>query len=172
MDAFLSKGNVSVGFEELDDLCDRFDHTLQEIPEMRQKYHAEIGEKLKALVDSEIAGSKMNDSNDKIKNWQETHVGSGGGYAAVRPRKGTTGDNSPGAITNYLDSGHRIRPPGKRNEKGKLTLTNYKYKSRAKVLYVDGYHFYGGAYAKAENVAIALAEELVNDIADKLEGEL
>lgn len=170
MGTYITGGNVSVGIDEIDRLCDSFDKALQDFPEIRREYHARLGEKLKGIVDAEISNSGVNDSSGKVKNWQESHIGSKGGYAAVRPKTGATGDNSPGAITNYLDSGHKIRPPGKRNEKGKLTLTNYKYKSRAKVLYVNGYHFYSSAYAKAENVAIELAEELVNKIADGLEG--
>ena len=86
----------------------------------------------------------------------------GGGYAAVRPEKGKTGADSPGAITNYLEGGHRIASPrGGKN-----------YRPRLRVSYVSGYHFYAAAAMRAESIAIGEAEAWADELARELEASL
>ena len=97
-----------------------------------------------------------------MRRWQVAHVGSGGGYAAVRPEKGKTGADSPGAITNYLEGGHRIASPrGGKN-----------YRPRLRVSYVSGYHFYVNTSMRAESIAIGEAEAWADEIARELEAGL
>ena len=88
-------------------------------------------------------------------------VGSGGGYAAIRPVDTSTGDNSPGAITNYLESGHKIRRP---------SGLARRYRSRIRKAYVDGYHFYQKAETRVEAKAIKLAQEFADKLAKRIEG--
>ena len=101
----------SIEINGLAELDAKLQAILKELPEARRQLHERLAEMAKKEVDAQIDASGLNDSHGKIKGWQEAHVGSGGGYAAVRPQKGMTGDNSPGAITNYLENGHRIREP-------------------------------------------------------------
>lgn len=146
------------GLEELDDALSSI---LDEMPEMRRELHEQISEILKSEVDIQIANSGLNDTSGKIKGWQESRVGSRGGYAAVRASDSSTGKNSPGAVTNYLENGHAIRGPSGR-------IKNYR--PRIKKPYVDGYHFYQAARANVESRAIALAEDFVDELSKKLEG--
>lgn len=158
----------SVEMEDLRDLDSDFESILRELPDGRRRLHEEVGAAVLEDVRANIGASGINDARGRVKGYQEHVVGSGGGYAAVRAVRGTgpggSSDysNSPGAITNYLENGHRVRQPSgtaKRRRKG-----------RAKKPYVDGHHFYAQAERNAENVALAAAERFADSVADKLGG--
>ncbi|WP_147539482.1 hypothetical protein [Anaerotruncus rubiinfantis] len=155
----------SVETKELDALSRTMNELLDELPEMRRELHEELGELAKKEVDTAIAASGLNDASGKVRRWQKIYIGSGGGYAAVRPigsrDGGGVGPDSAGAITNYLEGGHKIRPP---------SGTGASYRPRIKVAYVNGYHFYQTARTSFEAKAIRLAEEFVQKVADRLEG--
>jgi len=152
-----------VQIEGMDQLEAALTELLKEIPEARREMHERIATVLKGEVDKQIDASGLMDRSGKVKRWQVSSVGSGGGYAAVRAEKGSTGANSPGAITNYLESGHKIR-----SASGKAKRLR---KSRAKKPYVSGYHFYQAARRNAQNIAIAEAQKYAEEIARKLEGK-
>lgn len=152
----------SVQFDGLKILEQDLDSLLKEIPSARKELHENISKIIKEEVDRAISSSGINDTNSKIRDWQETYVGSRGGYAAVNPKTGPIGPNSPGAITNYLENGHEIREP-KGNAK--------KYKPRIKKPYVDGFHFYQSASNKVESKAIKEAEKFAKELKRRLEGE-
>ena len=140
---------------------------LDEFPKMRRELHEELGELAKKEVDSAIPDSFTDENpggGDKIRRWQKIYIGSGGGYAAVRPvgskDGGGVGKNSAGAITNYLEGGHKTR--GSKAQKPK--------KSSLKVAYVNGYHFYQTARSSVEAKAIKAAEQFANKLAGQLEG--
>lgn len=141
----------------LDELSASFNKLLDSREGLRRKYHERIADIAKEAVDRNISVT-INDKNSKIRNWQERVVGSSGGYAAVRPVKGPGGKSSPGAITGYLERGHRTRRPSGNAKRKRLR--------RVKVTYVDGRHFYDAAQrevaAKAIEVANQYAEEIVN----------
>ncbi|HOR12288.1 MAG TPA: hypothetical protein PKX46_00070 [Clostridia bacterium] len=151
----------SVDTRALDALSRDIDKLLREAPRMRRELHEELAEVMKRTVDTSIAGA-LNDSHGKIQSWQERYVGTGGGYAVVRPLKGETGPNSPGAITNYLESGHKIRSA--------TTSAKRRRRSRARMAYVDGRHFYSQSAKDVEAPAIAAAQKLVDRMAKILEG--
>lgn len=143
----------------LDELC-------KKSPEIKRELHTAAAERLKETVDREIIASGVNDSHGKIRGWQAKFVGSGGGYAAVRPQsdgygdmigqlkkaRAQTGPNSPGAITNYLENGHRIRTP----------FADYSGKR------VKGYHFYQRASESADREMKEVAEEYADKLADRI----
>ena len=139
-----------------------FDKILQEFPERRRELHERVGRAVQRELQRQIASSGINDSSGRVRRWQVVHVGTGGGYAAVRPEKGKTGADSPGAITNYLEGGHRIASPrGGKN-----------YRPRLRVSYVSGYHFYVNTSMRAESIAIGEAEAWADEIARELEAGL
>ena len=139
-----------------------FDKLLEEFPERRRELHERVGRAVQRELQQQIASSGINDSSGRVRRWQVVHVGTGGGYAAVRPEKGKTGADSPGAITNYLEGGHRIASPrGGKN-----------YRPRLRVSYVSGYHFYVNTSMRAESIAIGEAEAWADEIARELEASL
>jgi hypothetical protein len=152
----------SVDLTGLNKLDKDLQEILDEFPERRTELHEEIADIIKDEVEVQIAQSGLNDTIGKVKEWQTAYVGSGGGYAAVRATDKEIGDNSPGAITNYLENGHQIRTP---------SGSNKRYRPRIKKPYVDGFHFYAAARNTVEAKAIKAAEEFAEKFAKKLEGE-
>ena len=122
---------------------------LKETPELRKKLHQRLAEVALKEVQQAIAGS-VNDSNGHVQTWQEKYVGSGGGYAVVRPTNSGTGSNSPGAVTNYLEGGHRIRSPS--------SAAKRRRKPRIRVAYVDGRHFYASVATRIEANVLQIVE--------------
>jgi len=147
------------GMEELDK---RFADLLESSQAARRDLHARIAQAVEREVQVQIDASGINDRGGRVKSWQESRVGSGGGYAAVSAVKGQTGPNSPGAITNYLENGHKIRGPSGHAKR--------KRAGRAKKPYVDGFHFYQAARAKVQEIALAETQKLADDMARELEG--
>ena len=151
----------SIDLTDLEKFDNELASLLKEVPERRRVLHERIARVIEDEVKVQIDNSGIKDSSGKIKDWQERHVGSQGGYAAVRAQSSSVGKKSPGAITNYLESGHKIRTP---SGKGKY------YRPRIKKPYVDGFHFYSTAKNKVESRALAEAEAYVKEITDILEG--
>ena len=126
----------------------------------RAELLTEAGNRLKEALDSRITASGLRDIHGKVRSWQVQYRGSGGGYVALRPTNTSTGDNSPGAITNYLEHGHRIRPRG----------TGKGYRPRIRVAYVNGYHFYRVTQGEAGEILRAEGKAFCEKLAKGLEG--
>ena len=73
--------------------------------------------------------------------------------------KGTAGPKRSGAITNYVNSGHRIRP----------STTNRKRK--ISVAYVDGRYFYQASKRDLSEKLARLGEAFVNEMAGRIVGK-
>lgn len=152
----------SVDVKGLKELDRKFAEIVRKAPEGRRKFHEKMADVLKGDIDDAIMYSGINDSEGKIRRWQVARVGNRGGYAAISPTsEGPTGANSPGAITNYLESGHNIRTPGVRSE---------NYRPRLKIDRVSGYYFYETTSASIESRALECAEDWIDDMMKELEG--
>ena len=134
---------------------------IKEAPEKRREMHEELAGEMETLIDVKISGAGFKDGGAKLRSYQESDVGSKGGYAVVRARKDPKGPNGAGAVTNYNENGHRIRSPSGHGK---------NYRPRIKQAYVNGRHFYSSARPEAESKAISIAERFVNELADKIEG--
>lgn len=157
-----------IDHSELDRLVENLTQAPQVLTEAKRKAFEAAAPKLQKIVQDEIGGS------GRVRNWQEAYVGSGGGYAAARPRAETYAESrglqtypaprkerpkpryAVGYITNAITSGHG--PP--RNRAG--------YCSSGKR--VAGKHFYQHAQDLAGAVAEETAEEIVQALIDHLEG--
>lgn len=89
----------------------RLDQLTAGLPAQRREAVRRLGGLAETAVQSSIR-ARVRDSRGKVQSWQQKQLGSGGGYAAVRPaRRGAlprypaTGPDSPGAVTNYLEHG-------------------------------------------------------------------
>jgi len=149
---------TSIEIRGLDELDARLGKAIDEFPEIRRKAFVALAPELKGLMDGSIDSSGLNDSHGKIKGFQDAAIGSRGGYAAIRASRADSGSaNGPGAITNYLENGHRVRRPG-------------KTKPRAKMLRVPGYGFYAASRSKLPDIADRIAESIAEKLHDILEG--
>lgn len=155
----MSQSIETGGFDELDEY---FEDIVQNFPQKKAAFMAEAGEILRQSVTGNIA-SAVNDSSGHVQGWQKLYFGTGGGYAAVRAigtaDGGESGKNGPGAITNYLEGGHKPRPAS-----GKAKRIR---RGRAKLAYVDGRHFYDSAKNTAEPKLIASAENFMDSVVGK-----
>lgn len=149
----------SIDMTDINAMIARFDKVIAGNEERRRRLHEHIGTALKNTLDSKIQLT-INNNAGKVKGWQEKRIGSGGGYAAISPISGATGKNSPGAITNYLENGHRIRPPG----------TGKRYRPRIKMSYVNGRHFYAATRNCIESQVMPPVREFAEQLARDLGG--
>lgn len=149
----------SVTVKGLDELIGSLQDVAEDFPRVRREFHEAVTEEIREEVLKSL-GSRAKSNTGKVAGWQESVVGTLGGYAAMRPRKGKNGKYAYGYITNALENGHAISRPRKAR-KG--------YKARVKKRYVLGLHFYERAKPLAEKRAIDGANRLADTIKQKLE---
>lgn len=143
----------------LDELIQSIQDVAEDFPRVRREFHEAVTEEIREEVLKSL-GSRAKSNTGKVAGWQESVVGTLGGYAAMRPRKGKNGKYAYGYITNALENGHAISRP-RNNRKG--------YRARIKKRYVLGLHFYERAKPFAEKRAIDGANRLADTIKQKLE---
>lgn len=150
----------SVDYRALEKLDEQMTAALKKAPAMRRELHERLAHEIQNDVRGHISDTTKTHSGN-LQSWQEKYVGSEGGYAAVRASDESTGDQSPGAITNYVNSGHKIRTP---------SGSDPNYRPRINVSFVNGAHFYEEARATVEKTAVMVAEDFLGDLAKTLEG--
>lgn len=86
---------------------EKLERVLREIPAIRREVLERAGEDALAAVRGRIGGT------GRVQRWQAVHMGSGGGYAAVRARAREYDEHGTavGYVTNALESGHKVWPP-------------------------------------------------------------
>jgi hypothetical protein len=181
----------SVDFTDLLDFDLELERILAEMPAQRRFLHEQIGQIIKEDVDDSISASGLNIQHGNARRWQIVHIGTKGGYAAVRAAgskdgpqvkqittsKGTktinlelTGPNSAGAITNYIVSGHRVRPSKLKLELRSDMKKADRLKSQSHDRRVPGYNFYYDAQASTEAKVISAIEGYVDKLSAKVGG--
>lgn len=140
----------------LDEFTKNIDSLLRDKKKIHREFHERAGTTLERLVRNNIVASGVNDSHGHVRAWQIKHIGSGGGYAAVRPIASSTGNNSPGAITNYLEHGHGFR---------KRLKTQ---KENQKVLTARAFGFYENSRGNAKKILDAEVQALKKEIIERL----
>ena len=145
----------------LDKLLESWDSLLRQFPDAKRRILARIGPEMLERIRREIGGT------GKVAGWQSLHYGSGGGYAAVRPRRDTWQTTKSGRryavgyITNAIEGGHRHGNP--RGGAG--------YRPRVHVAAVPGRWFYDAVRQELPDMAEADVRALTELIVDGLEGD-
>lgn len=142
----------------INNLGEMFSKNANKFKRDLRRLHEEMAPQLKKIVDENI-DQTINDNSGRIKGYQASVVGSRGGYAAIKPIKGGKGNNRVGAITNYLEYGHKLRKPREQTR---------RYKRRVNVIFVSGRYF----YKKSEPVAIDIYNKKIKALCDKIADEL
>lgn len=165
----------SIDSAELKELVKKLEKAPEVLAWARREAMIHAAAELKSLMDAAIGGS------GRVKSWQQSYVGSGGGYAAVRPRKKTyaearvrqtfaerRGPPHPtyavGYITNAINSGHRTPSHRAGQRKG---LRGYR---TAATRTVGGRGFYEAVQSQAGAVGEKAAEEILDALFNHLEG--
>lgn len=140
-----------------------FEKAGKEFKSLRAEYLDEAGDTLLSAVRSNITASGINDAHGHVRAWQRKYMGTGGGYVAVRAVSGPGGKNSPGAITNYLESGHKGRMPSGRSG---------RYDARIDTGRARAFGFYAhAADAQAKWIAEDTAKKMEEALAGALNGK-
>lgn len=149
---------------DLEQLVEKLAKAPQVLAEAKRQAFQAAAPRLKAVVDTQIGGS------GRVRSWQGSYVGSGGGYAAVRPKEETYIETkgkqkgfragpkkyAVGYVTNAINNGHRAP----RNTHGYLTSGRI----------VAGKQFYQLAQAQAEKVGQETAQQILDTVINHLEG--
>ena len=146
----------------LDKLLHSLEELLNRFPDKKQAVLNKLGDDLLRRVRGEIGGT------GKVAGWQASHMGSAGGYVAVRAKANAyqvTGSGTRyavGYVTNAIEGGHKVRP----SQGGK------GYRSRVKVAAVPGRWFYETVRRQLAGMSQEGVDELMALITDGLEGRL
>lgn len=144
----------------------RLDELTKKMPQRRKELHERAAKRALAEVRAQIS-IKLNDSHGHVQQMQEASVGSGGGYGKVKAKKGTTGRDSPGAKTNYLENGHAARKP----KKQKSQRSNWANKRTAmSKAYVNGRGFYREARKRSTAILMEEGEKMMQEVAKEMGG--
>lgn len=135
----------------------QFDGLLAALPAARRDMFEAVAAELRSAVRRNIGGS------GKVGRWQEKYVGSGGGYAAVRPAADTWAESGKnryavGYVTNAVENGHVQR-------KGRFVPALGKRLARDRV---EGKYFYADTRRFAEALAVRRAKEFLEELERRL----
>ena len=146
-----------------------WDRLLEIVPEARREAVEAAGEAVKRSLDAQIQRADLisGEAKGRVSSWQRIRLGSGGGWAAVSPTKGTvySWDQRAGfgarvrqhtwhgkpvtarQVTTWLERGHGVRPSG----------------------YVTGRQFYAWTRDDAQPIALKVADKVLCRIADEVD---
>ena len=145
--------SVRIDTQNLHLLNEELAEAARQAPEIKREVLTDLGEQLLTQVRSNIGGS------GKVQRWQHAHVGEKGGYAAVHAVEQEKDEygRAVGAVTNAIESGHKIPPP-----RGKAK----RYVPRIKVYRVHGKEMYSRTSPEraAEDAARRLERLLAEDL--------
>lgn len=151
----------------IDRLMESLDQLVKRFPLEKRSILEQLGQELLEDVRSEIGGT------GKASGWQAPHMGSGGGYVAVRPRAKTYQTTKGGKryavgyVTNAIEGGHRTggQRPGPKAQ-------GYKYRPRFHKAAVPGRWFYDTVRRQIGDMSKEDMDKLLGTIVDGLEGRL
>lgn len=133
--------------QELDIFAQSLGQVLEELLEIRRSVLEEAGEEVLRAVRGRIGG------HGKVQRWQAVHLGSGGGYAAVRAvaRMDDGHGRAAGAVTNAIESGHKVREPSGRAA---------RYRPRRRMDRVPGKYMYAESRGDLEAAEARAARQI------------
>lgn len=152
---------AAVIFEELNALIRSLENAPTTLSAERTALHQRVGAELLADLQQEIGGT------GKVQSWQESVVGSKGGYAAVRAKAKTNYQSSDkgksfavGRVTNAIEYGHwQVNGRYVKDLGAKLVASK-----------VAGRGFYADARKRTEATATEAAKEFIEILKQELEG--
>ena len=157
---------TTVDASGVDNLLESWDRLLQQFPTAKRALLERLAPKMLQAVQRDIGG------NGKVAGWQVPHMGSKGGYVAVRAKADTYQATRSGTryavgyITNAIEGGHRHGGP-----RGG-TKPDYRYRPRINTAAVPGRWFYATVRQELPDMVQSEVQRLLDMILDGLEGKL
>lgn len=130
---------------DLYDLDKEFEKMIKQFPNARRKLVEDSGSKMYDKVMANISAN-VKDKSGNLKNGVTKAVGSGGGYAAVRPNRKVA------PHTHLIENGHKVVRNGK------------------VVGWVEGKHMYRNALNELANELERDAEKMLDDLVGDFNG--
>lgn len=154
---------------------------MEEFPETRALAVETMGRAVKRDLDAQIGRADLeSDAKGTVRSWQEVRLGSGGGYAAVTPRKGTASGARPKTwrgkavsmrqVTRWLERGHGVRKPAPGSSRNWVRVGRSGLNLQTGLRYVKGRMFYSWTKMKALEHALDAANEALEIFAEKKGG--
>lgn len=178
---------------QLESLNNIFDGLVRELPEVKRKAVEAAGEAVKRSLNAQIRSADLSgiEAKGRVSAWQQIRLGSGGGWAAISPMKGTVyswdrranfGDRvrqhtwhgkamTAGLLTMLLERGHSV---GVRGYTAKDRLKYRRDLAPARKggwgsTHVAGRQFYAYTKVDAQEVALKAADKVLCRIADEVD---
>ena len=172
----------------LDQFVNYWEPLLKKVPEAKKKAVKSMGEAMQRELNAKIMEADLEpDAKETVISWQEVRIGSGGGYAAVSPKKGIArpakGQKQhtwkgeavrKKQVTRWLEKGHGLPPADlkksyawskkRRYREGKSRFNDWTGES-----FVAGRKFYGFARLNAQDQALRAADKVLSMIADEVD---
>lgn len=153
----------------------RLKEILLRAPEQQRALHERLGT---ALLDEvrhrapiSVKGHSLGHGEyherGTLRRWQTKYIGTRGGYAAIRAAETPKGVNGAGAITNYVENGHRVGRAGYGGS-ARTRRRRRQYGMIPPLSFVNGRGFYHKAHATAARLLTQAAERWADEIAREL----
>lgn len=176
--------------QKLDRFARRWEDLYRAFPEARRKAAETMAESVKKDLNAQIQAANLAPSaKATVRSWQQIRLGSGGGWSAVSPAKGTVMSRDPRKggwkmrqhtnqgkpvtakqVTRWLERGHGTPPTGRKTQSYvRKTKTWHEIAERSGSGYVEGRLFYSWTYMKAVDHAIEAAEKLLDSISEEMD---
>lgn len=155
-------------------LSERLQQIVRDAPDQQRALHERLGTALlddvrhRAPISAKGHSLGHGEYHERgtLRRWQTRYIGSKGGYAAIRAAEAPKGVNGAGAITNYVENGHRV---GSRHQ-GVSARTRRRWKQYDVPIqsFVSGRGFYHAAHETADRLLTQAAEQWADEIAREL----
>lgn len=152
----------------------RLKEILLRAPEQQRALHERLGtvllDEVRHRAPISIKGHSLGHGEyherGTLRRWQTRYIGTRGGYAAIRAATEPRGNSGAGAITNYVENGHKI---GRRHQGvSARTRRRWKQNPAPPKSFVSGRGFYHAAHATADRLLTQAAERWADEIAREL----
>ena len=155
-------------------LSERMQQIVRDAPDQQRALHERLGETLlddvrhraPISVKGHDLGHGEYHERGTLCRWQTKYIGTRGGYAAIRAAETPKGVNGAGAITNYVENGHRVG--SRRQGVSARTRRRWKQYPVPPKSFVSGRGFYHAAHATAARLLTQAAERWADEIAREL----
>lgn len=156
-------------------LSERMQQIVRDAPDQQRALHERLGETLlddvRHRAPISIKGHSLGHGEyherGTLRRWQTKYIGTRGGYAAIRAATEPRGDSGAGAITNYVENGHRVGRAGYGGS-ARTRRRRRQYGMIPPLSFVNGRGFYHKAHATAARLLTQAAERWADEIAREL----
>ena len=156
-------------------LSERMQQIVRDAPDQQRALHERLGETLlddvrhraPISVKGHDLGHGEYHERGTLRRWQTKYIGTRGGYAAIRAAETPKGVNGAGAITNYVENGHRVGRAGY-GVSARTRRRRRQYGMIPPLSFVNGRGFYHKAHAAAARLLTQAAERWADEIAREL----